>query len=129
MAYCLIGQEISGRDSFSVLSPVAEIAGMESVAATVLQKSTCLTKFKGALNLLSSASGNRPNPALAATEISTIRDENRRLRRQLARVVLLDAIDMDGAILPEGIEGDQISVIGHGILAGTYLAEYCDSLK
>jgi hypothetical protein len=48
------------------------------------------------------------NPALAATEISTIRDENRRLRRQLARVVLLDAIDKDGAILPKGIEGDQI---------------------
>jgi len=48
------------------------------------------------------------NPALAATEISTIRDENRRLRRQLAHVVLLDAIDKDGAILPEGIEGDQI---------------------
>ena len=47
-------------DSFSVLSPVAEIAAMESVAATVLQKSTCLTKFEGALNLLSSASGSRP---------------------------------------------------------------------
>ena len=43
-------------DSFSVLSPVAEIAAMESVAATVLRKSTCLTKFEGALNLLSSTS-------------------------------------------------------------------------
>jgi hypothetical protein len=48
------------------------------------------------------------NPALAATEISTIRDENRRLCRQHVRVVLLDAIDKDGAILPKGIEDDQI---------------------
>ena len=48
------------------------------------------------------------NPALAATEINTIRDENRRLRRQLAHVVLMDAIDKDGAMFPEGIEGNQI---------------------
>jgi hypothetical protein len=48
------------------------------------------------------------NPALAAMEICTIRDENRRMRRQLAHVVLFDAIKKDGAIFPEGIEGDRI---------------------
>ncbi len=48
------------------------------------------------------------NPALAATEIHTIRDENRCLRCQLAHVVLFDAIENNDAIFPEGAEGDQI---------------------
>ncbi len=34
--------------------------------------------------------------------------QNRRLRRQLARAVLFDAIEMDGAIFPGGAEGNQI---------------------
>jgi hypothetical protein len=37
-----------------------------------------------------------------------IRDENRRLRCQLARAVLFDAIEKDGAILPGGTKGSQI---------------------
>jgi hypothetical protein len=41
-----------------VPSPVAEIAATENVAATVLQKSMCLEKFKCALSLLSSAAGS-----------------------------------------------------------------------
>ena len=48
------------------------------------------------------------NPALAATKICMIRDENRRLRCQLARAVLFDAIEKDGAILPGGTKGSQI---------------------
>ena len=36
-----------------------------------------------------------------AMEIRTIRDENRRLHRQLARAVLLNAIEEDGAICQE----------------------------
>jgi hypothetical protein len=48
------------------------------------------------------------NPALAATEIRTIQDENRRLRCQLACAVLLNAIEEDGAILPGGAGGNQI---------------------
>ena len=56
----LIGRAIPGRDLFSVPIPVSEIAATENVAATVLQKSTCLEKFEGALSLLSSASGSEP---------------------------------------------------------------------
>ena len=41
------------------------------------------------------------NPALAATEIRTNRDENRCLHRQLARAALLNAIEEDGAICQE----------------------------
>ena len=41
-------------------SPVSEIAAMENVAATVLRKSLCLTKFEGALSLLLSAAGSGP---------------------------------------------------------------------
>jgi hypothetical protein len=48
------------------------------------------------------------NPALVATENCTIRDENRRLRCQLACAVLFYAIEEDGAILPGGAEGNQI---------------------
>ncbi len=48
------------------------------------------------------------NSALAATEIRMIRDENRRLRRQLARAVLLNTIEEDDAIFPGGDEGNQI---------------------
>ena len=35
-------------------------------------------------------------------------EENRRLRCELARVVLFEAMEKDGAIFPEGTEGDQI---------------------
>ncbi len=48
------------------------------------------------------------NPALAATEICTIQDENRHLHHQIACVVLFDEIAMDGAIFPKGTKGNQI---------------------
>ena len=38
------------------------------------------------------------NPAMVAMEISKIREENRRLRRELARTVLQEAIEKDGAV-------------------------------
>ena len=42
------------------------------------------------------------NPVLAAMEIRMAREEIRRLRSELARVVLFDAMEKDGAIFPEG---------------------------
>jgi hypothetical protein len=48
------------------------------------------------------------NPDLAELEIRQIRDENRNLRRQLARVILMDAMEKDGAVFPDGAEGDRI---------------------
>ena len=48
------------------------------------------------------------NPVLAAMEIRMAREEIRRLHCELARVVLFDAMEKDGAIFPEGTEGDQI---------------------
>ena len=39
---------------------------------------------------------------LAAMEICMAREEIRRLRCELARVVLFDAMEKDGAIFPEG---------------------------
>ena len=48
------------------------------------------------------------NPAMAAMDISKIREENRVLRRELARMVLQEAIEKDGAVLSEGASGDQI---------------------
>jgi hypothetical protein len=39
-------------------------------------------------------------------EICKIRDENRNLHCQLARVVLLEAIEKDGAFLPNGVAGN-----------------------
>ena len=41
-------------------------------------------------------------------ESSKIREENRRLRRELARTVLQEAIEKDGAVLSDGAAGDQI---------------------
>jgi hypothetical protein len=48
------------------------------------------------------------NPELAAMEIHKIRKENRRLRCELAWMVLQEAIDKDGAVLSDGASGDQI---------------------
>ena len=48
------------------------------------------------------------NPDLAELEIRQIRDENRNLRRQLARVILMDAMEKDGAVFHDGAEGDRI---------------------
>ena len=50
------------------------------------------------------------NPALVGMEIRALQDdENRRLRHQLARVILFGAIEKDGAILPDdAMGGDQI---------------------
>jgi hypothetical protein len=41
-------------------------------------------------------------------EIRKIQDRNRNLRCQLARVVLLEAMEKDGAVLPNGVAGNQI---------------------
>ncbi len=50
---------------------------------------------------------------MAELEICKIRDENRNLRCQIARVVLMEAMEKDGAILPGGITGNQIrQVVG-----------------
>ncbi len=45
---------------------------------------------------------------MAVMEIGMAREEIRRLRRELARTVLQEAIDKDGAVLPDGAAGDQI---------------------
>jgi hypothetical protein len=48
------------------------------------------------------------NPVLAAMEIRMAREVIRSLHCELARVVLFDAMEKDGAIFQEGTEGDQI---------------------
>jgi len=48
------------------------------------------------------------NPVMAVMEISKICEENRQLRCELARTVLQEAIEKDGAFLSEGASGDQI---------------------
>ena len=48
------------------------------------------------------------NPTMAGMEISKIHEENRRLRCELARMVLQEAIEKDGAVLSDGASGDQI---------------------
>ena len=72
-------------------------------------------KFIGSVESIAECSGKRAtitqilgNPTLAAKAICTIQDENRRLRRQIACVVLLDAIEKNGAILLKGTESNQI---------------------
>ncbi len=45
---------------------------------------------------------------MAVMEIGMAREEIRLLRRELARTVLQEAIDKDGAVLPDGAAGDQI---------------------
>jgi hypothetical protein len=53
------------------------------------------------------------NPDLAELEIHKTRDENRNLCCQIARVVLIEAMEKDGAILPGGIAGNQVrQVVG-----------------
>ena len=42
------------------------------------------------------------NPVLAAMEIRMAWEEIKRLHCELARVVLFDAMEQDGAIFPEG---------------------------
>ena len=48
------------------------------------------------------------NPTMAAIEICNIREENRLLRRELAQMVLQEAIEKDGAVLSDGASGDKI---------------------
>ncbi len=48
------------------------------------------------------------NPDLAELEIRKIRDESRNLCSWLARVVLMEAMEKDRAVLPGGVEGDRI---------------------
>ena len=48
------------------------------------------------------------NPAMAAMHISKIRKENRWLHRELAQMVLQEAIEKDGAVLSVGKSGNQI---------------------
>jgi hypothetical protein len=45
---------------------------------------------------------------MAAMEINKICEENRRLHRELARTVLQEAIEKDGAVLLVGASGGQI---------------------
>ncbi len=55
----MIGQAILGKDLFSVpCPPAAEIGAARNGAATVLQKSMNLTKFKNPSSLLSSTPGS-----------------------------------------------------------------------
>ena len=57
---------------------------------------------------------------MAAVEIHVIRDENRRMRHQLACVVLFDATEMDGAFFPKGAKGNQIrKVVVVEVMDGT----------
>jgi hypothetical protein len=48
------------------------------------------------------------NPVMAAIVIRKIRKENRRLRHELVRMVLEEAIEEDGAVLSDGASGDWI---------------------
>jgi len=48
------------------------------------------------------------NPVMAAMKFSKICEENRWLCRELARTVLQEAIEKDGAVLLDGESGDQI---------------------
>jgi hypothetical protein len=48
------------------------------------------------------------NPELAAMESCKICKENRRLRCELAQMVLQEAIDNDGAVLSDGALGNWI---------------------
>jgi hypothetical protein len=48
------------------------------------------------------------NPVLAATETCMAQEEIRRLRRELAQMVLQEAVEKDGTVLPDGAVGDQI---------------------
>jgi hypothetical protein len=41
-------------------------------------------------------------------EICMLREENRNLHHQLAHVVLLDAMEKDGAVFPNSIAGNRI---------------------
>jgi hypothetical protein len=48
------------------------------------------------------------NPVMAAMEICMAQGEIRHLCPELARTVLQEAIDKDGAVLSDGAAGDQI---------------------
>jgi hypothetical protein len=58
------------------------------------------------------------NLNLAEIENCKIRDENRNLHCQLAHVVLLEAMEKDGAVLPYDIAGNQIKQVV-GIMDGS----------
>jgi hypothetical protein len=78
---------------------------IKSVTSKVRQSIESIVECSGKRATISNISRN---PALAATEICTIRDENRHLHCRLALVVLFDAIAKDGAIFSKGTKGDQI---------------------
>ena len=73
----------------------------ESVQAIV----ECAGKQAGKQAMITNISSN---PVLAAMEIRMAREMIRSLHCELACVVLFDAMEKDGAIFPEGTEGDQI---------------------
>ena len=75
--------------------------GSEKIRQSIKPSTGCVGKRATIQNI-------SMNPAMAAMEISKIREENRVLRRELARMVLQEAIEKDGAVLSEGASGDQI---------------------
>ena len=70
----------------------------ESVESSIVD---CVGKQASITKILS-------NPVLVAMEIRMAWEEIRRLHCELARVVLFDAMEKDGAIFPEVSEGNQI---------------------
>ncbi len=68
------------------------------------------------------------NPGLAEMEIRMIREENRNLLCQLARVVLLDAMDKDGAVFPDGIVGNQLKQVVR-IMDGFISGMHCNQVQ
>jgi hypothetical protein len=70
----------------------------ESIESSIVD---CVGKQASITKILS-------NPVLVAMEIRMAWEEIRRLHCELARVVLFDAMEKDGAIFPEVSEGNQI---------------------
>ena len=109
------------RDSFSVPSLAAGFAAVNAstavydAASVIRRRSGGLKKIRQSIKPSTGCVGKRAtiqnismNPAMAAMETSKIRKENKVLRRELARMVLQEAIEKDGAVLSDGASGDQI---------------------
>ena len=109
------------RVSFSVPSLAAELAAVNvstavyDAASVIRRRNGGLEKIRQSIKPSTGCVGDRAtiqkismNPAMAAMEISKIREENRRLHCELARAVLQGAIEKDGAVLSDGAAGNQI---------------------
>ena len=93
----MIGRAIPGRNFFSVPSPVAECSNGKGCSHCA-SKIHMSRKVRGCIEPVVECIGKWAtikkilrNPVLAAMEIFMIQDENRRLHRQLARVLLFNA--------------------------------------